>query len=268
MYCIRSKYDARIFMHDIQSFASKMEKPNTNWLRNKRNKSYHIQYCVTKTTDDKEIDSEDGETDDQSPQPPIQTNINHLTDVLIQEIASYLPFQSYSNFQSCSRSILYAANTPSTLHQLDYSIYLDACINTKDECQIKSFMKRFERVQALSIDGFNEKYIQLMPAQFKNVKHLKLHFVHGFESYGINWKEIRILDCVGYVWNENAVAIIKRCNNLSSLFLNVSRDEQNQLAKTVGGISNLQCLGLHSEVDSVRYVEKYMQFIGILKHSF
>eukprot|EP01083_Nonionella_stella_P296750 1008000_1 len=49
--------------------------------------------------------------------PPL--NISDLTDVLVQEIASFLPFKSYMKFQRCSRSIFYAANTPSTLYELE-----------------------------------------------------------------------------------------------------------------------------------------------------
>eukprot|EP01083_Nonionella_stella_P160051 522820_1 len=195
---------------------------------------------------DTETDSEDGETVDKSSQP-IQTDINHLTDVLIQEIASYLPFRSYSNLQSCCRSIFHAANTPSTLYALDDNIDLDACINTENEHQIKSFMKRFERVQrlAIGITAENEKYIHLIHAQFKNVKHLKLYYIDNIESYVFNWNKIRILDIAQEI--PDALAIVKRCKNLSTIVLDAMEDEHNQLAELVGGRSDLQCLVLQDE---------------------
>eukprot|EP01083_Nonionella_stella_P175237 609713_1 len=195
---------------------------------------------------DTETDSEDGETVDKSSQP-IQTDINHLTDVLIQEIASYLPFKSYSNFQSCCRSIFHAANTPSTLYALDDNIDLDACINTENEHQIKSFMKRFERVQrlAIGVTAKNEKYIHLIHAQFKNVKHLKLYYIDNIESYVFNWNEFRILHIAGKI--NDVLTITKRCKNLSTLVLDWIQDEQNQLAELVGSRCNLQCLVLRCE---------------------
>eukprot|EP01083_Nonionella_stella_P210014 760714_1 len=119
-------------------------------------------------------DTKDDETDNEpgsSAHEPF--NITHFADAIIQEIASYLPFKSYSKFQCCCRSIFYAANNPSTLHALDYRVDLSKCLQTDNVHQIQLFMKRFERVQSLSITYLeNAKYIAL--GKFKNLKRLYL----------------------------------------------------------------------------------------------
>eukprot|EP01083_Nonionella_stella_P130558 396227_1 len=111
------EFSRMIFNHFYHKWQKQTEKqPSTGLQMHQIN--HEISNIVSqRPMNNKETDSEDDhddvqETNNNLPQP-IQTNINDLTDVLIQEIASYLPFKSYSNFQSCCRSIFYAANTPS-----------------------------------------------------------------------------------------------------------------------------------------------------------
>eukprot|EP01083_Nonionella_stella_P170577 580794_1 len=143
-------------------------------------------------------------------------NITDCGDNLIQEIASFLPFKSYSNFQCCCRSIFYAANSPSSLYELDSTIDLTKCLNPHCQSmhQIQLFMKRFERVQKLSIARKNEKYISML--RFRNLKHLQLRSpftLYHYDTYNINFDTITHLD----ICNDPSLDFIKRCKNLLSL---------------------------------------------------
>eukprot|EP01083_Nonionella_stella_P218806 784292_1 len=116
-------------------------------------------------------DDENIETDNtsESYQP---LKITDCADNLIQEIASYLPFKSYSNFQCCCRSIFYAANSPSSLYELTWHTDLTKCFSSDSMHGKQLFMKRFERIQKLSFFADNYEYIVMI--RFKNLKHLKL----------------------------------------------------------------------------------------------
>eukprot|EP01083_Nonionella_stella_P199377 731161_1 len=237
------EFSSMIFNHLHQKWKKQTEEQPSNGLQIHQINHEISSIVSQRQMNETEADSEDA-TNDKSPQPePTQTNIHHQTDVVIQEIASYLPFKSYSNFQSCCRSIFYAANTPSTLYELDGNMNFADCINTENEYQIKRFMKQFERVQRLTVDP-NVKYVQLV--QFRNLKHLILSSVDAIEPYlsndTFNWNEIRTLDISGNL--NNTLEIIKRCQNLSTLILDEIDDNQNQLAELVGSMLNLQCLVL------------------------
>eukprot|EP01083_Nonionella_stella_P084372 233542_1 len=111
------------------------------------------------------------ELNDTEPQP-IQAHINDLPDVLIQGIASYLPFDSYSVFQSCCRWIFCAANTPSALYVLDHTCpFIEDCIDTENVYQLKAFMKRFERIQKIDSNTVDDEYMQLI--ELKRLEYLE-----------------------------------------------------------------------------------------------
>eukprot|EP01083_Nonionella_stella_P313252 1123687_1 len=244
------EFSSMIFKHVHQKWKKQTEEQPSNGLQ-----MHHINHEISnivsqRQMNETETDSEDDATNDKSPQPePTQTNIHHQTDVVVQEIASYLPFKSYSNFQSCCRSIFYAANTPSTLYELDGNMNFADCINTENTYHVKAFMKRFERVQRLTITDDHEQYIRLVP--FRNVKYLELYFPRAIEPYVSdnlfinNWNAIRILNFAGNL--NHALELIKRCPNLSTLVVDEIEDEQNQLAELVGSRCNLQCLVLRCE---------------------
>eukprot|EP01083_Nonionella_stella_P065774 172614_1 len=97
------EFSSMIFGHFHQKWKKQTEEQPSNGLQ-----MHHINHEISnivsqRQMNETETDSEDDATNDKSPQP-IRTDINHLTDVLIQKIASYLPFKSYSKFQSCCRS--------------------------------------------------------------------------------------------------------------------------------------------------------------------
>eukprot|EP01083_Nonionella_stella_P199378 731164_1 len=124
------EFSSMIFKHLHQKWNKQTEEQPSNGLQ-----IHQINHEISNIVSQRQItDTETALTDSPddeittSPQP-IQTDINHLTDVLIQEISSYLPFKSYSNFQSCCRSIFYAANTPSTLYELDGTIDIEKHVN-------------------------------------------------------------------------------------------------------------------------------------------
>eukprot|EP01083_Nonionella_stella_P199376 731159_1 len=243
------EFSSMIFNHLHQKWKKQTEEQPSNGLQIHQINHEISSIVSQRQMNETEADSEDA-TNDKSPQPePTQTNIHHQTDVVIQEIASYLPFKSYSNFQSCCRSIFYAANTPSTLYELDGSMDFADCINTENTYQVKAFMKRFERVQRLIVDR-NVKYVQLV--QFRYLKHLILRSTDDIEPYVsnnvFNWNGIRILSIKGNL--DNALEIIKRCKNLSTLILDEIDDNQNQLADLVGSMLHLQCVILGAFVDA------------------
>eukprot|EP01083_Nonionella_stella_P271555 920229_1 len=147
----------------------------------------------------------------EQPQTQLPLNITDCADAIIREIASYLPFKSYSNFQCVCRSIFYAANNPSALYELGWNTDLSKCFDTENMQQIRLFMKRFEGIQKLKVGGRNEKYIPLI--QFRNLKHLDLVMLKEEEverylfSNMFNWNNITHLSVTGNC----AIEIIKRC---------------------------------------------------------
>eukprot|EP01083_Nonionella_stella_P152556 489209_1 len=251
------EFSCMIFNYLHQKWRKQTEEAPSNGLQINT-----INHEISNIVSHRQLNRNDTETDSHGDEPeppnplPIQTNINDLTDVLVQEIASYLPFKSYSNFQSCCRSIFYAANTPSALYELDDNIKIDGCINTANVYQRKAFMKRFERVQKLAVPysrssfdpNDNEEYIQLI--SFMNLKYLRLYFPVDIEPYVsknmFKWNEIRTLDFAGDT--DNACEIIKRCTNLSTLVLNEINDDENKLAN-LNCLSNLQCLVLLQDMN-------------------
>eukprot|EP01083_Nonionella_stella_P272134 922593_1 len=98
------EFSSMIFGHFHQKWKKQTEEQPSNGLQ-----MHQINHEISNIVSQRQMNETETE--------PIRTDINHLTDVLIQEIASYLPFKSYSNFQSCCRSIFYAANTPSALYE-------------------------------------------------------------------------------------------------------------------------------------------------------
>eukprot|EP01083_Nonionella_stella_P270372 915505_1 len=227
------------------------------------NKINHVISTIVSQRNDIQSDPDDEETDEAPPAaispPPIKLNITNLTDVLIQEIASFLPFKSYSTFQLCSRSIFYAANTPSTLYELDNNIDFETICKS----DATSFMKRFARVQKLMVDSSNEKCIPL--TRYRNLKHLCLRImdIQSYLSQNVfTWNKIETLYLdmdhdVGHV-----VEIVKRCQNLSSLIMIVEAGDlddrseimHHQLADLVSK-SNIICLGmLHFDQTGARIV--------------
>eukprot|EP01083_Nonionella_stella_P283027 963247_1 len=173
-------------------------------------------------------DAADDETDNESYQ---SLNIIDCGDNLIQEIAAYLPFKSYSNFQSCCRSTFYAANSPSSLYELDWEVDLHSvlkkCFNTDNTHQIQLFMKRFERVRKLSIWWNNKQYIPLV--RFRNLKHLQIQTAAADDTEKylseniFSWDTVTHLRlCYEYQHHDQRQAnhkleIIKRCKNLRDL---------------------------------------------------
>eukprot|EP01083_Nonionella_stella_P303520 1051048_1 len=185
-------------------------------------------------------DTTDDTTDNNHESDPLEPlNITQLADVMIQEIASYLPLKSYSKFQRCSRSIFYAANSPSALYEFDRSINLQQHSNTKNMQQMQSFMKRFSRIQKLRVNMFNEKFICL--AQFRNLKHLQLvpskNKAQQYLSQTIfSWDTITHLDiCCNY-----AFGIIKRCKYLRTLAIDEFYDDE--AATLSHKFAQLKCL--------------------------
>eukprot|EP01083_Nonionella_stella_P316946 1151883_1 len=99
-------------------------------------------------------------------------------------------------------------------------------------------MKRFERVQKLSIARKNEKYISML--RFRNLKHLQLRSpftLYHYDTYNINFDTITHLD----ICNDPSLDFIKRCKNLLSLdFAGVTDvDATFSLSQQ---FSNLECL--------------------------
>eukprot|EP01083_Nonionella_stella_P170576 580788_1 len=139
---------------------------------------------------------------------------------LIQEIASYLPFKSYSNFQSCCRSIFYAANSPSSLYELHWNRDFQKRLDGHNKHQLQSFMKRFERVQKLYLyDQYSLKTKYISMTRFTNLKHLAIEdSVNGINKYLseniLHWDIITHLDLCNC---DDALILIKRCKNLRSL---------------------------------------------------
>eukprot|EP01083_Nonionella_stella_P056005 147683_1 len=161
---------------------------------------------------------QDDDTNSESePQTQLPLNMTDCADAIIREIASYLPFKSYSNFQCGCRSIFYAANNPSALYELDGSIDLSKCFDTENMHQIRLFMKRFEGIQKLKVGGRNEKYIPLI--QFRNLKRLSIFYPEQEEverylsSNMFNWNNITHLNVMGNC----TIEIIKRCKHLHTL---------------------------------------------------
>eukprot|EP01083_Nonionella_stella_P102967 293622_1 len=194
----------------------------------------------------------DNETDGHDVSPP-SIKLNHLTDNLIQEIASYLPFRSYSNFQRCCRSIFYAANTPSTLYEVDTDIITGVLmkqrIGTGNVHQIRAFVKRFERVQTLSMDVFSadkKRYIPFM--KFTNLKQLKVIVkrANDLKINAFNWRDIRVLDVSGSSATD-VLQIVKRCQYLTTLIISCCgnrRETWTQLFANLECLPKLQCLKL------------------------
>eukprot|EP01083_Nonionella_stella_P073776 199698_1 len=213
----------------------------------------------TATDDNLTDDITDDESDnDHEPEPREPLNVTCFTDVIIQEIASYLPFKSYSNFQSCCRSIFYAANSPSTLFELDPYLDLEKCMNTENEYEILLFMKKFERINKLKVTGANHIYIPLI--QFKNLKHLDLswadHMITQFRSGNtFNFEAITHLGISNYDDPDTQKAlqifdVIKCCKNLHELhFDGLIKNEQ--FADVLTCLPNLRalCLGYETYVD-------------------
>eukprot|EP01083_Nonionella_stella_P145852 457946_1 len=240
-----SEFSCMIFNHLHQKSKQSEPSPSSGLQINKIN--HEISSIVSqRQLNDTESDSEGAETDDNASEA--KTNINHITDVLIQEIASFLPFKSYSNFQSCNRSIFYATNTPSTLYELDDVVDIEACVGTDNNTKLKAFMKRFERIQKLTIDENNEEYIPLI--QYRNLKHLYLCTPNDIEPYlaknTINWSEIQTL-YFDTADTDTELEILKRCKNLRTLIIEDcgSIEMSDQLAD-LDCLSNLQCFGLIS----------------------
>eukprot|EP01083_Nonionella_stella_P245279 852741_1 len=98
------EFSSMIFNHLHQKWKKQTEEQPSNGLQ-----IHQINHEISNIVSQRQMNEQNDTENDSEIVEPIQTNINHLTDVLIQEIASYLPFKSYSNFQSCCRSIFYAA---------------------------------------------------------------------------------------------------------------------------------------------------------------
>eukprot|EP01083_Nonionella_stella_P278269 946261_1 len=156
------EFSCMIFNHLYQKFTKQTKQPTLDHLEGLQ--VDHINHEMSNIISQRE--SKGVEIDDTPDKPPPSLNISDLTDVLVQEIASFLPFKSYTNFQRCSRSIFYAANTPSTLYELKGHALKNSANPYQNTHQIKAFMKRFERVQKLTV---TPRYKSLIPLiQFKN----------------------------------------------------------------------------------------------------
>eukprot|EP01083_Nonionella_stella_P160207 523453_1 len=186
--------------------------------------------------DDTSDDESDAESRESSNTSVVQIR-NHILDCadnLIQQIASYLPCKSYSNFQCCCRSIFYAANSPSSLYELTCNTYhmdLTKCFNSDSMHGKQLFMKRFERIQKLSISD-NYEYIVMI--RFKNLKHLKLtlqetHAEQYLSKKTFNFATITHLDIDIYSITYSEIDfseynyffdIINRCKGLRTLIVN------------------------------------------------
>eukprot|EP01083_Nonionella_stella_P056226 148187_1 len=194
----------------------------------------------------------DDETESVSSEP---LQITYFTDVIIQEIASYLPFKSYSKFQSCNRSIFVAINTQPTLQELEMDVSIKDCIHNDDNSyQIAAFMKRFARIQKLTIGYHNRKYIPFI--KFHHLKQLDLNATKkelaGFLSKNtFNWDSIDKL----HVGGKYALEIIRRCKNLTTLHIYNCRDDyHNTISKQLADLAcvqRLQCLVLERGNDNI-----------------
>eukprot|EP01083_Nonionella_stella_P216425 777957_1 len=169
-----------------------------------------------------------------------------FTDGIIQKIASFLPFKSYSKFQCCCRSIFYAANNPSSLYELDPCL-LEKCINTDNERQIQLFMKRFERIRKLLVTQHVGQYIRL--AKFNNLTHLRLNptkddAVVYLSQNTFNWDSIEYLHMTCGCDRNYSFEVIKRCTNVRTLVIHdfYYYDMSKQFADLEW--FNLQCLHL------------------------
>eukprot|EP01083_Nonionella_stella_P253617 872498_1 len=159
------EFSSMIFNH----FHTKLTQPNVEQTQTSSELqmdiiNQHASSIISQRNLKQTIDNvQNEETNSERTTPTQPLNMTDCADAIIREIASYLPFKSYSNFQSCSRSIFYAANSPSTLYEFDSNVDLAKCFNTENNHQIQLFMKRFERIQKLVVNGRNDKYIPLNP---------------------------------------------------------------------------------------------------------
>eukprot|EP01083_Nonionella_stella_P067752 179420_1 len=238
---------------NMEEFSCMIFNHFTHRKRNKQNKRQSLNIDAINDEISNIIHQRDDSEEDEQP-----INLDHLTSALVQEIASFLPFKSYSKFQCCCRAIFYATNSPSTLYELDGTIDIGKCINAanaQNERQIQAFMKRFEGVQKLEITRMNEKYISCI--RFRNLKELKLYAMYGEEvkpylsknTFKFNWNEIRVLIVRGNF--KFALQIIKQCINLVVLHVGDVYDNQyNTFSRQLAGLeclSNLQGLTLSVE---------------------
>eukprot|EP01083_Nonionella_stella_P178299 629426_1 len=245
------EFSCMIFNHLYQKFTKQTKQPTLDHLEGLQ--VDHINHEMSNIISQRE--SKGVEIDDTPDKPSPPLNISDLTDVLVQEIASFLPFKSYTNFQRCSRSIFYAANTPSTLYELEGQALKNSANPYQNMHQTKAFMKRFERIQKLTVSSSNESLIPLI--QFKNLKHLMLYVrPDNFDEYlsknVFNWNEIRTLRI--YTGNtSNTMDVLTRCTNLVTLAIGRRLDDVNntfsQRLTELRCLSTLQCLVLEPDTN-------------------
>eukprot|EP01083_Nonionella_stella_P160050 522814_1 len=247
------EFSCMIFNHLYQKFTKQTKQPTLDHLEGLQ--VDHINHEMSNIISQRE--SKGVEIDDTPDKPPPSLNMSDLTDVLVQEIASFLPFKSYTNFQRCSRSIFYAANTPSTLYELEGQALKNSANPYQNMHQTKAFMKRFERIQKLTVSSSNESLIPLI--QFKNLKHLMLYVrSDNFDEYlsknVFNWNEIRTLRI--YTGNtSNTMDVLTRCTNLVTLAIGRRLDDANntfsQRLTELRCLSTLQCLVLERDITNL-----------------
>eukprot|EP01083_Nonionella_stella_P271553 920224_1 len=182
-------------------------------------------YSIFRTTMEQLVTAQHDETFNACQMAPQPLTVTDCADAVIREIASYLPFKSYSNFQSICRSIFYAAKSPSTLYELNCGQFsgtdLAKCFDTENMHQIQLFMKRFEKVQKLSywFNSFESgEYIPLI--KFKNLQYLEIYpDAEEAEQYlsrnTFSWDTIRHLGIAGRAGEEDlSFEIINRCKHI------------------------------------------------------
>eukprot|EP01083_Nonionella_stella_P316945 1151882_1 len=249
------EFSCMIFNH----FHSKLRKQNVENGMQIDTINQQISNIISqRTVNDIRSDEIESDNESESAESHQEVRITDCADALIQQIASYLPFKMYSKFQCCCRSIFYAANSPSTLFELDPYLDLEKCMNTENEYEILLFMKKFERINKLKVTGANHIYIPLI--QFKNLKHLDLswadHMITQFRSGNtFNFEAITHLGISNYDDPDTQKAlqifdVIKCCKNLHELhFDGLIKNEQ--FADVLTCLPNLRalCLGYETYVD-------------------
>eukprot|EP01083_Nonionella_stella_P062558 162668_1 len=247
------EFSCMIFNH----FYQKLRKPDAEQILNElqiNTINQEITNIISQRKLNQSAQLQHDETDDDESESHQPLNITDCADTLIQEIASFLSFRSYSHFECCCRSIFYAANSPCALYELPTTMNIQKYVNTekRSDHEIQLRMKRFERVKVLTVTHQNNRYIAL--AQFRNVKHLDIEHrpsCSQVEQYLSN--NTFNLETVTHlaVCSSASLEIIKRCTDLRILKLggrygfyhNSPRDDDDDDTSQLSQqLANLKCL--------------------------
>eukprot|EP01083_Nonionella_stella_P092086 257648_1 len=263
----REEFSCMIFNHLKHKMRNENVKQSSNGLQidtiNQEISDIISQRKPHQTPTDVQDDETDTNTESHEP-----LNLTHFTNVIIQQIASYLPFKSYSLFQCCCRSIFYAANSPSTLYEFLPTLVMRKIkeyfiAENLNQIQMQLFMKRFERVQKLTIYSWDSVFDYIKLIKLTNLKSLVYFpFKKESEEYlaldTFNWNTITHLDIAG----SYTIEIIKRCTNLRTLVVNNSSlvfkptNEFSQQLAELESVRNLHGLYLGTSNIDVRVVLK------------